>query len=251
MERHLTTTAIVLTTLLAVAGLAMVAPVATASDDTGDDLTMETTNESLANLQDDTCEGAPQMSQTSITSPEDRITSEQPGVVEANFRVDPSAPEDCDVVVDLEFSFAESGYQFGGGAEWDQSTTDLVATTFEGLNAGEIRDIRAELHTNGAQPGDEVTVIADYEIWYEGDRENSIQQSGIRHTIEVEEPNELDTDDDNSADDGTPISGNDNGELLSFVGENLEVIGLISALLIAVVGLVYREPIVQVIMGDR
>lgn len=218
----------------------------------------------------ETCEGTPQMSRTSITSPEDSITSEQPGVVEANFRVDPTVPEDCTVIVDLEFSFNQNGFQFGGGSEWQQSTTDLVATQFE-VKPGEIRDIRAELHTNGAEPGDEVTVTADYELWYEGDRENSRQQSGIRHTIGVEEPNELDeddggneTDDENGTDredetdDENETDGGDDEDdetgLLERLEENIAVLlasGVILMGVVAVVGLIKREPILNVITGGK
>lgn len=134
------------------------------------------------------CDGAPSMSQTSVTTPNSRITSEDPAVVEANFRPDQMIPDECTIVVDLEFSFTDSGFQWGGGAEWDQATSDLVVGTFE-VNPGEIRDIRGELHTQGAEAGDSVTVVADYEIWFKGNPEESVQQSGIRHTIEVEEPN--------------------------------------------------------------
>jgi hypothetical protein len=91
-------------------------------------------------------------------------------------------------MVDLEFSFTDAGFQWGGGAEWDQATSDLVVGAFE-VRPGEIRDIRAELHTQGAEAGDQVTVVADYELWFKGNREESVQQSGIRHTIDVEEPN--------------------------------------------------------------
>lgn len=240
---------------ITVAALTFGASTAAADASIADDLTVEhISNGEAPPMQTDgenaTCEGAPRMSQTSIVSPQDRITADQPGVVEANFRVDPSAPEDCTVVVDLEFSFSESGYQFGGGAEWDQATTNLVATTFDDLNSGEIRDIRGELHTNGAEPGDEVTVIADYEIWYEGDRENSVQQSGIRHTIEVEEVNEPDepiVDDDGADDADEPI--NDNNELLQFVEDNLGLLALFFIGTIAVIGLATRKPFVQLITG--
>ena len=134
------------------------------------------------------CEGAPTMSRTSITTPNSRITTDDPAVVEANFRPDPTIPEDCTIMVDLEFSFSDAGFQWGGGADWDQATSDLVVGTFE-VRPGEIRDIRAELHTQGADEGEDVTVVADYELWFEGNRENSVQQSGIRHTIDVEAPN--------------------------------------------------------------
>lgn len=134
------------------------------------------------------CDGSPSMSRTSVTTPHSRITSDDPAVVEANFRPDQMIPDDCTILVDLEFSFTDSGFQWGGGAEWDQATSDLVVGTFE-VRPGEIRDIRGELHTQGAEAGDSVTVVADYEIWFEGNPEESVQQSGIRHTIEVEEPN--------------------------------------------------------------
>lgn len=135
-----------------------------------------------------TCEGAPSMSRTSITTPNSRITTEDPAVVEANFRPDPTIPEDCTIMVDLEFSFADSGFQWGGGADWDQAASDFVVGTYE-VGPGEIRSIQGELHTQGAEAGDQVTVQADYELWFEGNREGSRQQSGIRHTIEVESPN--------------------------------------------------------------
>jgi len=134
------------------------------------------------------CEGSPTMSRTSITSPNSRITTDDPAVVEANFRPDPTMPEDCTIFVDLEFSFSDAGFQWGGGADWDQATSDLVVGTFE-VRPGEVRDIRAQLHTQGAEAGDSVTVVADYELWFDGNRENSVQQSGIRQTIDVEEPN--------------------------------------------------------------
>lgn len=228
--RHLTV--LVIVCLLAVAGLAVVAPTAAAGD-----APAAQTNET------DACEGNPQMSQTSITSPQDRITADEPGVVEANFRVDPTLPEECTVIVDLEFSFSESGFQFGGGAEWEQSTTDLVATQFE-VSPGEIRDIRGELHTNGAGPGDEVTVIADYEIWYEGDRENSRQQT-IRHTIEVEEPNPADNGagEDNGA---HADQGESETELLIFLEDNLLALGIVVVAIVAVIGLIKREPIFNI-----
>lgn len=135
-----------------------------------------------------TCDGAPSMSRTSITTPSSRITTEDPAVVEANFRPDPTIPEDCTIMVDLEFSFTDSGFQWGGGADWDQAASDFVVGTYE-VDPGEIRSIQGELHTQGAEAGDQVTVQADYELWFEGNREDSRQQSGIRHTIEVEAPN--------------------------------------------------------------
>ena len=158
-------------------------------DETTDDSEEDETTDDDGNEEDEaTCEGSPTMSRTSITTPNSRITTDDPAVVEANFRPDPTIPEDCTIMIDLEFSFSDAGFQWGGGADWDQSTSDLVVGTFE-VRPGEIRDIRAELHTQGAEAGDDVTVVADYELWFEGNRENSVQQSGIRHTIDVEAPN--------------------------------------------------------------
>ncbi|GAB7090158.1 hypothetical protein JCM18237_04290 [Halorubrum luteum] len=170
-------------------------------DETNDEEEAETDDEEEAETDDDeepdddsdddaetACDGAPSMSRTSVTTPHSRITSEDPAVVEANFRPDQMIPDDCTIIVDLEFSFTDAGFQWGGGAEWDQATTDLVVGTFE-VRPGEIRDIRAELHTQGAEAGDSVTVVADYELWFEGNPEESVQQSGIRHTIDVEAPN--------------------------------------------------------------
>ena len=166
---------------------ATIAGVGTVSAQYGSD---DEEDEAAGNDEEDgtICEGSPTMSRTSITSPNSRITTDDPAVVEANFRPDPTMPEDCTIFVDLEFSFSDAGFQWGGGADWDQATSDLVVGTFE-VRPGEVRDIRAQLHTQGAEAGDSVTVVADYELWFDGNRENSVQQSGIRQTIDVEEPN--------------------------------------------------------------
>lgn len=157
-------------------------------DSTDDNEEEDSVTEDESDGEESTCDGAPGMSRTSVTTVNSKITSEDPAVVEANFRPEPSIPEECTIMVDLEFSFTDAGFQWGGGANWDQSTTDLLVGTFE-VRPGEIRDIRGELHTQGAEAGDSVTVIADYELWFKGNREDSVQQSGIRHTIDVEEPN--------------------------------------------------------------
>lgn len=166
--------------------------------------------EEVENTEDDEqstiCAGSPSMSRTSVTTPNSRITSEDPAVVEANFRPDPMISDECAIMVDLEFSFTDSGFQWGGGAEWDQATSDLVVGQFE-VRPGEIRDIRGELHTQGAEAGDSVTVVADYEIWFKGNPEESVQQSGIRHTIDVEEPNPAPENDDESTGDSVPGFG--------------------------------------------
>lgn len=212
--------------LLIVGGLAVI-PSASAASST----------ESAQTNGSDICEGAPQMARTSITSPQNTITTEQPAKIEANFRVDPNVDPECTVVVDLQYSFSESGFQFGGGANWEQSATDIVATRFDSLNSGEIRSIDADIHTNGAGVGDEVTVIADYEIWYEGDRDNSVQQSGERHTVEVQGPNELD--------DG------DGPDILEMILDNLAIIGLVFVAAAGVVGLVVRKPQLNVFTGKK
>lgn len=189
--------------LAAATGIASSRGVAAQSDDDTDGNSSAGNSTDTGTASDSTpvCEGSPTMSRTSVTSPNSRITTDDPAVVEANFRPDPTIPEDCTIVVDLEFSFSDAGFQWGGGADWDQATSDLVVGTFE-VSPGEIRDIRAELHTQGAEAGDEVTVVADYELWFKGNRENSVQQSGIRHTITVESPN--------------PPEGEDDGETVTF-----------------------------------
>ena len=58
----------------------------------------------------DVCTGSPQMSRTSITSPQNSITTETPAQIEANFRVDPTVPAECTVITDLQYSFTQSGF---------------------------------------------------------------------------------------------------------------------------------------------
>jgi hypothetical protein len=187
------------------------------------------------------CTGSPRMARTSITSPSKTITKDETGLVEANFRVSENVPDDCTVVVDVQFSFAQNGFQFGGGAAWEQSASDIVATEFT-LGSGEIRSISAELLTNGATAGDEVTVVADYEIWYEGNRDDSRQVSGIRRTLEVDAPNtETGSSGAGGGGDG-PIS-----DLLEFVNENLSFLGMFVIAFTGVVGLIKKKVIVNVL----
>jgi len=192
--------AIVITTLVAFSMLAIgVGPVQ--AQETGNDATA-TAAETAS------CEGSPTMARTSITSPQNVITEETAGLIEANFRVSENVPENCTVIVDLQYSFAQSGFQFEGGSVWDQSATDILATEFT-LSSGEIRSIDAEIAANGANVGDDVTVVADYEIWYQGDRENSRQISGVRQDFEVQEPGST-----------TETGGGDSG-ILEAIAENL------------------------------
>jgi len=196
------------------------------------------------------CQGTPQMSQQSIALLDDTISADSGATVEANFRPEPTLPEECTIVADLEFSFSQSGFQFGGGSNWDQATTNLLVGTFE-VRPGEIRDIRAQLYTNGAEPGDEVTVVADYELWYEGHRDNSIQQNGIRRTITVEAANSGPSTPDGDSSSGETTSDGPGPSLPDVVRNNLGLFMMFSLALVAVVGLVFRKPIVNVITGGN
>jgi hypothetical protein len=190
------------------------------------------------------------MSKQSIALLDDTISADSGATVEANFRPEPTLPEECTIVADLEFSYSQSGFQFGGGSNWDQSTTNLLVGTFE-VRPGEIRDIRAQLYTNGAEPGDEVTVVADYELWYEGNREESVQQSGIRRTITVEATNPAPSNQDSDTPSGDTAPDEPQPILPDVVRNNLGLFMVFSLALIAVVGLVFRKPIVNVISGGN
>ncbi|MDS0260948.1 hypothetical protein NDI56_16220 [Haloarcula sp. S1CR25-12] len=207
--------AIVITGLVAFSVLAIgVGPVQ--AQETGNDATA--TAADAAN-----CDGSPTMARTSITSPQNIITADNAGLIEANFRVSENVPEDCTVVVDLQYSFAQSGFQFEGGSAWDQSATDILATEFT-LASGEIRSIDAEIAANGANVGDDVTVVADYEIWYQGDREDSRQISGVRQDFEVQEPG------------STTETGGDGPGIIEAIAENL--VTVLAVVSIGLIGLV-------------
>lgn len=209
----------------------------------------------------DQCQGEPLMDRSSIAVPNPTITEEEGASLVANFRPDPTLPEDCTIVVDLAFSFPNNGFQFGGGASWEQSTADLVVTQFE-VQPGEIRDIRAQIYTNGAEPGDQVTVLADYELWYKGDRENSNQQT-VREIIDVEAVNTPaqtasggDSASQNTADQtqAATEAGGDSDGPLGTISENLGAVGLLMVFalgLVSTVGLIYREPIINLITGGN
>ena len=155
------------------------------------------------------CTGSPRMARTSITSPQGSITADRPATVEANFRVDPNVPEGCSVVVNVQYSISKSGFQFSGGSDWDQSATDIVATEFDGIRPGEIRSISADVEARGADPGDEVTVVATYELWYAGSRGDSVQQT-TRETITVDSVGGGSGGDDTSDDDS--VGGGSGGD---------------------------------------
>lgn len=178
------------------------------------------------------CEGEPTMARTSITSPQNVITEDNAGLIEANFRVSENVPEDCTVIVDLQYSFAQSGFQFEGGSTWDQSATDILATQFT-LSSGEIRSIDGEIAANGATVGDDVTVMADYEIWYEGDRENSSQISGVRQDFEVQEPGSIT--ENNSSSTGGATGGEGSG-IMEAIAQNL--VTVLAVVSIGLIGLV-------------
>lgn len=130
------------------------------------------------------CDGQPRMSSIDVVSVDSKITPEQAGTVEANFRVDPNVPAQCEVVVDIQYRLMDDGFQLVGGADWKQAASTIVATQFT-LGSGEVRSISAQIRPNGAEVGDEVTIVADLEIWYEGNREDSRQIKGVRSTLTV------------------------------------------------------------------
>jgi len=238
------------------------APVAAQSNTTATNTATATATDT-ATATAEQCQGTPQMSRRSIALLDDTITAERGATVEANFRPEPTLPEECTIVVDLEFSFAQSGFQFGGGTNWDQATTNLVVGQFE-VRPGEIRDIRAQVYTNGAEPGDQVTMVADYELWYKGDRDNSVAVTGVRKTIDVEAVNtaaqtatsgdsEQESDDQNTAAQ-TPAATETGGELTGLLGVVSENLGLFMVFilgLVSTVGLIYREPIINIMTGGN
>ena len=173
------------------------------NETTEEESTDETTEEESSGS---SCDGAPSMDVTNIFTPASKITSEDPAVVEANFRPDPTIPEDCTIMVDLVFRFVDNGFQWGGGADWDQSAGNIAQGTFE-VSPGEIRRISGQVNTAGAEAGDTVTVTADYELWFEGNREDSRQQTGIRSTIEVEEPNPPEDGGEDEEEEDSEVSG--------------------------------------------
>lgn len=132
------------------------------------------------------CSGSPAMAQTSITTTDQTITDSSPARVEGTFGVDQSVSQQCSVMMNVEYSFTEPDFQFSGGSDWEQSDSNSVATQFEGIKAGETRSISTAVTADEADPGDEATVVATYEIWYKGNRGDSIQQT-TRETITVED----------------------------------------------------------------
>lgn len=148
--------------------------------------TNDTTSNDAEATAECAAEGPPTMSSNRLYAAETTITEDQEGIIEGSFRVDPTEAPDCTIMVDVEMQ-VPSGLEIRGGDDFEQMGGGIVVGTFE-MEPGELRDIRA--HVYARDDGlDEATVIADYEIWYEGDRENSYQQSGLRFTFNIEGPN--------------------------------------------------------------
>jgi len=130
------------------------------------------------------CAGNPSMAEASISTPQDVITETTPAVVESTFRVDTDVPDGCTVVVEIRYRLSDSRFQFEERSEWDQSAQQMVATRFDEMHTGDVRTVDAHVQTTEATPGDRTTVEAAYELWYAGDRENSLQQT-TEQTITV------------------------------------------------------------------
>lgn len=191
------------------------------------------------------CAGTPTMAQTYITSPRNVITADSPGLIEANFRAGETVPEDCPIVVDLQYSFSQSGFQFEGGSFWDQPRLDIVTTEFT-VSPGEIHSIDAEIAANGASVGDNVTVVVDYEIWYQGNRDDSRKITGIRRDFQVQESGSIYV---NNQSTPSPIVDPGPPGIVEFISQNLvPVLFLVSIGVIAIV-LVWGGPYAPLVIN--
>lgn len=165
-----------------------------------------------------------------------------------------SITNECPVVVQVTFDIPNNMYYQGTSA--DASGQGLQTEVFE-VPPGDTASFTSELFAN--QEGQH-TVTADVEYFPEGQPGDARSLDNFMLTFNVVEtgfPDDTETDDpepaieSNGESDDTTSNGDDNGDILDFVGDHLEALGLISALLIAVLGLVYREPVVQLIMGNE
>ena len=183
---------------------------------------------------DNDCEdlGPPTMSQSRLYAAEKTIDSDQEGTIEGAFRVDPTEAGECDIVVDVEM-LVPSGIEIAGGSDFEQMGGGIVTGTFE-ASPGELRDIRAHVHAT-SDDMDEATVIADYEIWYKGNPENSYQQDGLRFTFDIEDTNEPDEEGEAEESNVIPI--------------DIEwgLVGLLALLIVALLVVAKKDVIVNVV----
>lgn len=134
------------------------------------------------------CDGSPEIKRINLDLRNPVITAEEPGKLVFVLRPDTSLPDECATIVDIMFQIEDLGFQWASTSTGNAPTTDLVSTTFN-IPPGEIRTISDEIHTMGAEAGDTATVNVYYEVWLEGNREESINEECLGLRIEVEEQN--------------------------------------------------------------
>jgi len=154
----------------------------------------ETNNESDEEAEDNgennsTCDESPGIQLASLTTLNNEITTNEPGIIEASLQPEQIISEECTIVCDLELSLSNSKFRWDVSGEWDLATSDILVSRFE-VQPGEIYTIQGEIHTQSTEVVDSVTVFADINIWFEDNPEESIQKFQLQQRVNVEEPDD-------------------------------------------------------------
>lgn len=159
-----------------------------------------------------------------------------------------SISNECNVVVQVTFDVPNNMYYQGTSA--DASGQGLQTEVFE-VQPGDVSSFTTELYAN--REG-EHTVVADVEYFPEGNPDQARTQNNYMLTF-----NAVDAGfpDDPQTGESTDNSGDaDNGEgddqpLIGFLNENLGIVSTFILALTAVIGLVKREPILNVFTDGK
>lgn len=165
-----------------------------------------------------------------------------------------SVSNECNVVVQVTFDIPNNMYYQGTSA--DASGQGLQTEVFE-VQPGDVSSFTTELYAN--QEG-EHTVVADVEYFPEGHPDQAQTQDNLMLTFNAVDtgfPDDSQTEDEaagsNSNDNGTGGVGDEGGNnpLIEFLETNIGVVATFIIGLTAVIGLIKREPILNVFTGGR
>lgn len=178
--------------------------------------------------------------------------ADDPGLV--GISTSTSITNDCNVVIQVTFDIPNNMYYQGTSA--DASGQGLQTEVFE-VQPGDVSSFTTELYAN--QEGQH-TVVADVEYFPKGQPEEARSLDNFMltfNTVDAGFPTTADSDETTTSDgttdsDGTTSSDDDqSGPFLEFLEDNLGIVTIFILALVLAVGLIKREPILNVFTGGE
>lgn len=178
--------------------------------------------------------------------------ADDPGLV--GISASTSITNDCNVVMQVTFDIPNNMYYQGTSA--DASGQGLQTEVFE-VQPGDVSSFTTELYAN--QEG-EHTVAADVEYFPEGQPEEARTLDNFMLTFNAVDtgfPSTTDSDETTTSDDSTdsdgtaPPNNSESGPFLEFLEDNIGIVTIFILALVLAVGLIKREPILNVFTGGE